>query len=140
MSDAFADTNLFLRFLTNDVPKQADAVADLLARAANGEVTLRTHPMVIAEIVWTLESYYELPKAEIASKVLAVLNTPGLQVEDTEIIGQAALTYAEKNIDFIDAYSACWMIRNGISHAYTFDTRHFSRVEGVVAESPQAHS
>jgi hypothetical protein len=27
---AFADTNLFLRYLTNDVPEQADAVEGLL--------------------------------------------------------------------------------------------------------------
>jgi predicted nucleic acid-binding protein len=29
----FADTNLFLRYLTNDVPDQADAVERLLRRA-----------------------------------------------------------------------------------------------------------
>lgn len=140
MSDAFVDTNLFLRFLTNDVPKQADAVSILLRRAADGEITIRTHPLVIAEIVWTLESYYALPKVEIAEKVLAILNTPGLQVEDADVVGQAALIYAEKNIDFVDAYSAGWMIRNGLSRAYTFDTRHFSRVDGIVAVSPETSS
>ncbi len=35
----FADTNLFLRYLTNDIPQQADAVETLLRRAAAGEVT-----------------------------------------------------------------------------------------------------
>jgi len=38
----FADTNLFLRYLTNDIPQQADAVETLLRRAAAGEVTLLT--------------------------------------------------------------------------------------------------
>ena len=33
----FADTNLFLRYLTNDVPAQADAVEELLRQAAAHE-------------------------------------------------------------------------------------------------------
>ena len=36
----FIDTNLFLRYLTNDVPDQADAVEDLLNKAADGEIRL----------------------------------------------------------------------------------------------------
>ena len=39
----FADTNLFLRYLTNDIPQQADAVETLLRRAAAGEVTFAGH-------------------------------------------------------------------------------------------------
>ncbi len=52
----YADTNLFLRYLTNDVPEQADAVDAVLRRAATGEVSLVTNSLVLAEIVWTLES------------------------------------------------------------------------------------
>ena len=77
----FADTNLFLRFLTNDIPDQADQVEALLHHAAKGEVKLVTTAMVISEIVWTLESFYQTPKAEIQDKVLAILNTPGLDVD-----------------------------------------------------------
>jgi len=33
----FADTNLFLRYLTNDVPAQADGVNSLLEQAERGE-------------------------------------------------------------------------------------------------------
>lgn len=36
----FVDTNVFLRYLTNDVPAQADAVEFLLQRAAKGKVSL----------------------------------------------------------------------------------------------------
>ena len=53
----FADTNLFLRYLTDDVPEQADAVERLFRRAAAGEMALVTNGLVIAEIVWTLESF-----------------------------------------------------------------------------------
>jgi predicted nucleic acid-binding protein len=47
----FVDTNVFLRFLTNDVPEQAAAVEGLFRRAAAGEVRLVTNTTVVAEIV-----------------------------------------------------------------------------------------
>ena len=35
----FADTNLFLRYLTNDVPEQADVVERVLQMAAQNQIT-----------------------------------------------------------------------------------------------------
>jgi len=133
----FADTNLFLRYLTNDVPAQADAVEKIIRRAAKGQVALVTTSMVIAEIVWTLESYYELEKTEIQNMVLGILNTEGLNIIDSDLILQAIIPYAEKNVDFIDAFNAAWMNKNNISKAYTFDQKHFNRFEGIIAEAPK---
>jgi predicted nucleic-acid-binding protein len=132
----FADTNLFLRYLTNDVPAQADLVEALLQRAAKGQLHLVTTALVIAEIVWTLESFYEVSKKDIQLKVLAILNTEGLKVEGDDLILQAIGLYAEKNVDFIDAYNAAWMLKSEVKKACTFDQKHFSRFEGIVAEPP----
>jgi predicted nucleic-acid-binding protein len=132
----FADTNLFLRFLTNDIPEQADAVENLLHRAASGELVLVTNSMVLAEIVWTLESFYHLPKAEIKDKVLAILNTPGLDVVEGELILQSAIWYAEENVDFTDAFNAAWLLNQGLTTAYTFDRKHCARFEGVKVLAP----
>ena len=49
MNPEFADTNLFLRYLTNDVPAQADAVERLFRRAARGEWALITDNMKLTE-------------------------------------------------------------------------------------------
>lgn len=133
----FADTNLFLRYLTNDIPAQADAVESLLKRAAKGEVLLSTTNLVIAEIVWTLESFYRLTKRDISNKVLAILNTRGLNVADSDLLLQAAVWYAEKNVDFIDAFNAAWMLQQDISKAATFDLKHFNRFDGLAVEAPQ---
>jgi predicted nucleic-acid-binding protein len=132
----FADTNLFLRFLTNDIPAQANKVEALLRRAGKGETRLITTSMVIAEIVWTLESYYQVPKSEIQDKVLAILNTPGLEVDGADLLLQAAVWYAEKNTDFIDAFNAAWMLKHGVENALTFDQKHFNRFEGITALQP----
>ena len=132
----FADTNLFLRYLTNDVPEQADAVEALLKRAKKGELTLVTNALVIAEIVWTLDSFYRMERAEIKDKVLAILNTPGVEVIDSDLVLQAVMWYVEKNVDYIDAFNAAWMPRQGLEVACTFDQRHFSRFEGIKVTLP----
>ncbi len=132
----FADTNLFLRFMTNDIPEQADAVENLLRRAANGELTLVTNSMVLAEIVWTLDSFYQLSKTEIKDKVLYILNTPGLNIIEDDLIIQAVIWYAEKNVDFADAFNAAWMQKQGITSAFTYERKHFSRLEGVTVLVP----
>ena len=137
MNELFVDTNVFLRFLTEDIPKQAQAVEHLLQHAAAGEITLSTSTIVMAEIIWTLRSYYELSREEVRDKVLAILNTPGLKVENANIIALAMAVYVDKNIDFIDAYNALWMGEKDLDQVVTFDTKHFSRVEGIRAKTPE---
>jgi predicted nucleic acid-binding protein len=127
----FADTNLFLRYLTDDVPDQAEAFEKLLQKAIQGELRLVTNIMVIAELVWTLESYYRLPRQNIQDKVLAMLNTPGLKVVEEELILTAIMWYQEKNVDFIDAYNAAWLRENGLDTIYTFDRKRFARFDGI---------
>ena len=132
----FADTNLFLRLLTNDVPEQVDAFVVLLKKAADGEFQFVINPLVIAEIVWTLESYYQQPKSRIQAQILAILNTPGLDVADSDLVLQAIHGYVEKNVDFIDAFNAAWMQQQGIISVCTFDEKHFKRFEGIHTLAP----
>jgi len=132
----FADTNLFLRYLTNDIPAQADAVEELLRRASDGEIVLVINSLVIAEIVWTLESYYGLARGSIKDKVLAILNTPGIEAAEGDLLLQAIFWYEDKNVDFIDAFNAAWMLTQGLATIYTFDRKHFSRIKGIRAEVP----
>ncbi|HOG47363.1 MAG TPA: type II toxin-antitoxin system VapC family toxin [Anaerolineae bacterium] len=133
---SFVDTNVFLRYLTNDVPEQAEAVERLLRRAAAGELILTTHSIVIAEIVWTLESYYGLTRDDIKEKVLAILNTPGLEVADGDLVLQAITWYPDKHVDLIDAYCAAWSLAQGVQMVYTFDRKHFSRFDGLAMAVP----
>ena len=60
MKTCFIDTNLFIRYLTNDDSKKADRVDRLLEQAANRKIKLLTAEIVLAEVVWVLESFYHL--------------------------------------------------------------------------------
>jgi predicted nucleic-acid-binding protein len=132
----FVDTNLLLRYLTNDVPAQADAVEALLRQAAASEITLVSNSLVMAELVWVLESVYRQSRAAIQDKLLAILNTPGLELVDADLLLQAITWYVEEGVDFIDAYNAAWLLAQDMQVAYTFDRRHFSRLDGISVRVP----
>lgn len=128
----FVDTNVFLRFLTDDVPQQAAAVEALFQRAAAGEVRLTTNAMVLTELVWVLESYYHLGRPEVQERAMAVACMDGLIVPEVDVVIDALLAYGEAKVDFIDAYNACWMRERGLSGVATFDKQHYSRLQGMV--------
>ncbi len=136
MEQCFIDTNVFLRYLTNDDPQKADRIETLFEKAERGEITLMTSHLVIAELVWTLESYYRIKSAQIESLILAILNTPYMEVAEEELIIQALDTYVEKNIDFIDAYNAYFMREKGLRRIYTYDVKHFQRIDWVEIVEP----
>lgn len=136
MKKSFVDTNLFIRYLTNDDPAKADRVEKLLDQAAGGSVKLVTTELVIAEIVWVLESYYEMTNAAIAPLVRGILATPGLEVLNGALVGRAVELYEGQGIDFIDGYIAAVMEKNGIDELYSFDRKHISRLRNVTRKEP----
>jgi len=124
----FVDTNVFLRFLTNDDPVKAKRAEVLFRQAIKGQIQLITSLLVIAEIIWTLESFYHLGKPDIASKVETILNTPNLLCPETEMIVMALDLYVQENLDFIDAFHAYDLQAQELSQIATYDHKHFKRV------------
>jgi predicted nucleic-acid-binding protein len=136
MASLYVDTNVFLRFLTNDDPAKAKRAEGLFRKAVEGKVKLVTSLLVVAEIVWTLESFYKLQKSDIASKVEKILNTPNLKCEESSLILMALDLYVQQNIDFVDAFHAFYLRERGLDRIITYDRKHFGRVPWLeVAEA-----
>ena len=136
MKTYFVDTNLFIRYLTNDDIEKANRVEELLDKAALGKVRLITCEVVLAEVVWVLESYYDLNKVQIAEHLEAILATPGLNVLNGKVVEKAIEYYQNENIDFIDAYIVSLMNRLNISSIYSFDKKHLKRVKSIKRLEP----
>ena len=128
VTKVFVDTNVFLRFLTNDDQVKAKRVETLFRQATKGQIQLITSLLVIAEIIWTLESFYHLGKTDIASKVETILNTPNLLCPEAEIIVMALDLYVQEYMDFIDAFHAYDLQAQGLTKIVTYDHKHFKRV------------
>lgn len=114
MRSCFVDTNLFIRYLTNDDPAKAERVESLLRGAAAGKVRLVTAEMVIAEVVWVLESSYGLRSSDVAPLVWGILATSGLDVLNAPLVARALEHYESRNIDFINGYIAAVMEKQGL--------------------------
>lgn len=131
MGSVFVDTNVFLRFLTNDDPAKAKRAEVLFRDALRGKIRLARSLLVIAEIIGTLESFYKLEKPDIAAKVEKILNAPNLDCPEPPLLFMALDLYVDANIDFVDAYNAFHMKEQGLTEILTYDRKHFARVPWV---------
>ena len=133
---AVIDTNVLIRYLTNDEPQKAKAVESLLNKASDGELRILIPSIVIAELVWVLESYYRMKAEGIAELVEAILSTPGVEVTDKGIIASALKLYRDNSIDLIDAWIISFVKERDIKTIYTFDKKHYREIEGVETKVP----
>lgn len=74
------DTNLLVRLVARDDPKQVVAAEDFVATGA--WVSL----LVLTEMTWVLESVYDLRPPEIWTAVDMLLNHTSLTVQDSEVV------------------------------------------------------
>lgn len=135
MNAKFVDTNIFIRYLTKDDPTKYDRCRELFKRALEGKIILASSGMVIAELIWTLLSYYKVSKADVIEKVSIIVATESLHIPDKDIIADALVLYGRKNIDYIDAYNAVFMKYHGYREIHSYD-RDFDLVEEIKREEP----
>ena len=128
---AVIDTNLLVSFLTDDDPVKAGEVKRLLLKAEEGAVRLLIPSVVIAELVWVLQSFYRLDRSEIVPLLNAIVHTRGVEVGDRLVVSEAIGIYRDGTIDFIDAWIVAYARQAGVRSVYTFDRKHFKGVEGI---------
>jgi predicted nucleic acid-binding protein len=136
MKSSFLDANIFIRYLTNDDPEKADRVEKLLDQAAVGNLRLVSTELVLAEVVWVLESFYGLKNSAIGPMIKAILATPGLEVINGPLVEKAIEHYLSRNIDFIDGYIAAVMEHKNITEIYSYDKKHLARIAAIKRREP----
>lgn len=129
-SKVYADTNLFIRFFTDEPAVQAQKSKRFLGEVCKGKYKLFICDLVIAEIIYVLESIYNLNRGNIVEKILAIAEIDNAVIENRSIILRALDLYEEKNIDFIDAYLASHSIKNNSNTVATFD-KDFKKIDSI---------
>lgn len=97
------DTNVLVRFLTGQPPDMAAAAKRLIERADAGEMTLEIMPLILAESIYTLESFYQMDRRDVASKLLVLLQSRGIHPREREWVIDALERHRDNNIHFADA-------------------------------------
>ena len=135
MTTAYVDANVIVRLITGDPPEMAESAARLFRRTDEGRLQLVVDPLVAAEAVWVLSSFYGFSAAEIAPVMRSFLTGDGIISEEKTELLRALALYEDKNIDFIDALLAVKMMKRGIFEVYSFD-KHFDRLESIHRVGP----
>lgn len=133
MDTLYLDTNVILRFLILDKinPKLSEKARELFLKLTNNEVKLYTNILVISEAVYVLEKFYKLEKREIVEKISAIIEKDDLMLVQKDKVYSSLIIYADKNVDFEDAYLYLDALENNVTDIATFDLKHFSRFSGI---------
>jgi predicted nucleic acid-binding protein len=128
---AFIDTNVLIRHLTGEPPAQARRASRYLEQADE----LLLPDLILAEVAYVLESFYEVARAEVASTLRAILAFPAIRVIDVELLQRALEVYEVQRLDFADAYLVASAERTGIGVIASF-YRSIDRVNTIRREEP----
>lgn len=96
MKKVYFDTNFLLRFYLDDVPAQALKAKSMVQAAREGAILLVTDLIVICEMVWVLDSFYDLEKEVITEKISNLYQTPGVVVFNGDVLPDALSIYVGK--------------------------------------------
>jgi predicted nucleic acid-binding protein len=123
---AFLDANVLIRHLTGDPPEIAARATRFLERAD----ALMLPDVIVSEVVYVLESFYEAPREQVATAVRAILAFRPVGVVDPQLLLRAIELYEVESIDFADAYLVACAESAGVAEIVSFD-RDFDRIHSV---------
>lgn len=124
------DANLILRYLLDD--PEAPKVEKLLK---NKKQKLILPDVVGAEVVWTLDSFYNWKRTRIADFVTTLIHLPTVRANE-KVLTKTLDTFKNKNVDFVDAYLAAFAEEEKLEGIYSFD-RDFNKIPGARRLEPK---
>ncbi|MGO0058822.1 PIN domain-containing protein [Brevibacillus fluminis] len=122
------DTNILIRYLTNDHETHSPQALQLMRRAVDGELVLYLDSLVLAESVWVLQKVYEFPRNKIATTLMRLVEFEGIESPDKRSMTLALQLYEQHNVDYADAYLAAKAEIMGDIQVVTFNTKDFNKL------------
>lgn len=114
------DTNLIVRYLVQDHEKHARAAGRLFDACDRGDVVVVVLPVVLAECVFVLESFYKHPRTDIASALRQLISSPGVEISEVTVQLDALKRYKGTKAHFVDCLIAANAVAKNIPVS-TFD-------------------
>lgn len=119
------DTNIILRLVMKDVPKQCIKIADMFMRQ---NVTYDVADLAVTEAVYVLQKKYT--RGEIVDKLRQVLSLPDLNVNFTLFERVFPMYLEHPKLSFNDCCLAVYAQLNGAEPLWTFD-RALAKEPGI---------
>jgi len=117
------DTNVLIRFLVADDEKQACIVRDLFKQAEAKRDVLFVPLPVTLEMIWVLESVYDISRQDILDALQKLLLMPVLSFDAQEALQHLIQSAQRGSEDLADLLIAHAAIQSGCSTVLTFDRK-----------------
>jgi predicted nucleic-acid-binding protein len=118
------DTNVLVRYLTQDDPRQSKRANAVIESALAGDERLHVDTIVLCELVWVLRAAYQLDRATVAAALLQLIDTAQLSLDDRDLVREAARRYRAGPGDFADYAIGLRDRAAGCETTLTFDRAH----------------
>lgn len=137
----YIDTNIIIRYITQDDPEKAKRVYALFQALDRGEETICITEAVITEVIFVLSSkrLYNLARPEIVKRLLPILLLKGVHIgckpTDKTIYPQSLHVYQTTTLDITDAIILTKAQQEEPSTVVSFDT-DFDQFPEVTRREP----
>lgn len=131
------DTNVLVRFLVNDEPRQSAAARALLAELTADRPGFVCREVAV-ELSWVLDRAYGFSRDRIARVLEELVGTEALQFEAADDVIRSAEGYRRGGAGFSDQMIVAAARRSGADALYTFD-RQAAQLRGT-ALLPESNS
>jgi predicted nucleic-acid-binding protein len=91
--------------------------------------------LVLAECVYVLESFYEVPRERVAELMRAAIALPSIEMIDAPMLMRALEVYEQQRLDFAEAYLVAQAEVTGVGEVLSFD-RTIDRLGTVTRREP----
>jgi predicted nucleic-acid-binding protein len=126
------DTNVLIRYLVQDDPRQYRQARRLIHQEAGQGRPVWISLLVLLEMEWVLRSRYALAKAEILTAFAALLDAADLAFEDEASVEEALYCWKDSAADFADSLINARNRRLGCRATATFDAKAL-KLRGMIA-------
>lgn len=122
---------MLIRHLTGDPPDMAARATRALADSDE----LLLADLIVAECVYVLESFYEVPRDRVAELLRAAIALPTIKTLDSVTLLRALEVYEVDRLDFADAYLVAQAEATGVEQILSFD-KSIDRISTVTRHEP----
>lgn len=123
------DTNVLVRFLTQDDAKQSAAATNFMSGLSEVNPGFICREVMV-ELVWVLERAYGCSRTEVATALEGLLSASELEIEEADDVGTAMFQYRDGGFGFADLMIAAATRRADAIPLVTFD-RKAAKIHGV---------
>jgi predicted nucleic-acid-binding protein len=116
------DTNVIVRYLSQDDPVQSRRATELIEHRLTVETLGFVSIVAMAETVWVLDRTFNLSPREIAATIERMLQIEVLLIENEQEVFTAMIALKEGRV-FADALIAELGAKAGCRHTLTFDRK-----------------